>query len=157
MQKRQRKQYIVATLRDGVLRRKIITQKERRRLDFKDVDVEIDESRGIVYVKNANGKIEEKHLAKRIWDLLVDIFWSEGDRYELLSNGNVNQVVRLLRAAFGDSKSRDPKDPDAKPGERFFITDANPTYSIRLNTRKTWRFIEVLAEAPKSVKEDCDS
>lgn len=148
MKKRQCKRYIVSTLREGVLNRKIMTQRQRRQLGYESVDVEIDEPNGVVRIKDGKGKIKDFHLAKREWDLLLEVFWSLGDRYELVSDPNVNQAVHLLWLAFGDSKNL----------EKYFKTRTRPTYAIWLNTENVvWRFVEVLAEAAKSTNEDCSS
>lgn len=142
MKNRQSKKYIIATLQDGVLTRQIMDQKRRNKITFDTVDVTIDEPKGFVYLKHNKGEIEEISLAKREWDLLLEIFWSEGDPYQLLSIGTINQAVRTLRRHFGDSKY----------AENYFRTCKTPTYRIWLNTQKTWRFIEVLAEATQPVE-----
>jgi hypothetical protein len=136
------KQYKVTTICNGQMAEDVMTRQERARLDPNDVDVQIDEPMRELWIKQINRKKSTTHQLGRIsgfsvylWDLLAEIVFSAGEVVQLKSEPYMNQRVRRLRRAFGDSK----KD------ECFFKTNAMP-YGIAINTERSWRYIEALAE-----------
>ena len=134
--------YKVTTVRDGQIHEEIITRRQRACLDPSNVDAHIDEPAREVFIKPHSDRkgeacrpIHVRGLGVYVWDLLAEAVFSAGEVVSLKSTAWMNSRVRRLRRLFGDSKSR----------ERFFKTRAMP-YGIAINTERTWRYIEVLAE-----------
>ena len=136
------KHYKITEIRAGQMTDRILTRRKRDALDPNDVDVQIDEPRREVSIKRRDGvksktrgPRKKRYLGNPEWRLLSDAVFLAGDLMELKQSERVHQWVSRLRRFFGDSKKR----------QRFFITTA-ALYAIAINTERTWRFIEALAE-----------
>ena len=134
--------YKVTTIRDGQMAEEVLTRQKRDNLDPNDVDTQIDETRRTISIKHKDGARSVTYGPENMpgfgegeWHLLSETVFSGGDLLRLEQDWSTHQRVSRLRRFFCDSKGR----------ERFFITTAKP-YSIALNTARSWRFIEALAE-----------
>jgi len=135
--------YKVTEIRDGQMTERVLTRQERDNLDPNNVDTQIDDTQRTISIKHKDGMKSVTYGPGDIpgfgeieWKLLTDVVFCGGDRLELKAKlCHVHQRVRRIRRLFGDSKKR----------ERFFITTAKP-YGIAINTARSWRFIEALAE-----------
>lgn len=131
-----KRKYLDSTFRKGLLRQKVISREQAMRMTGDDVDLQINEATGEASFKNKDGKRQKlQNLGTRLWTLLLDVLWAEGDLVELRSENHVNALVRRLRKAFSD---------DVKH-QWFFITRRDPSYALRANIQRNWRILEVLA------------
>ena len=135
---RRKKQYLATTVRNGEMDEAVLTNSERARLDPSDVDVHIDEAKREIWIKADNG---EAHPAQQAgfgayeWELLADAVFLAGDINPLESNRAMNARVRRIRRLFGDSKD-----------EQHYIRTTAVPYGIAINTERTWRYVEALAQ-----------
>jgi hypothetical protein len=141
--------YLVTTIHDCRTDQLVLTREERAGLRPDAVGVQIDEPKQLISIKHPGSEeIATYRIGKTRgfgvyeWDLLTDIVFSAGDFVELESARHVNQRVRRIRRLFGDSKDL----------ESFFVTTLMP-YGIALNPARTFRYIEILAEAPEQTVE----
>ena len=135
---RRKKQYLASTIRNGEIDQVVLTNPERARLDPNDVDVQIDEAKREIRIKADNDETRPEKQAgfgSYEWDLLADAVFSAGDIVRLRSNRAMNARVRRIRRLFSDSKDE----------QRYIRTTAVP-YGIAINTERTWRYIEALAQ-----------
>ena len=138
-----KRHYKVTVVCNGQMSEQILTRQERDKLDPNDVDVQIDEPRQEICIKHKGATKSACYHANdmagigiREWNLLVETVFSAGDVVPLDSLAHIHQRVARVRRLFRDSKDE----------EWFFITTIMPNYGIALNTNRSWRFIEVLAE-----------
>jgi len=129
--------YIVTTFKDRKLKQKIVTFNELQNIKQGETDLFINEKTREVSFQPPEGKrIDYKDDISGIgsyeWQLLLDILWAAGEWVELASENYINARVLRVRKAFGGSKQ--------KPW--FFQTRRNPTYAVRWNPDRSWRFIE---------------
>jgi hypothetical protein len=138
------KHYKMTEIRNGQMVERVLTRQQRDRLNPNDVDVQIDEPRHEISIKH-KGSTESKPykpgemrgIGTSEWNLLVEAVLSAGDVVELKrKDGCVHQRVRRLRRLFRDTKN----------AQWFLVTVAAASYGIAINTARSWRFIEALAE-----------
>ncbi len=139
---RPERQYLVTTIRNAEMKQAVRTNQERARLDPNDVDVQIDEPKREIWIKTQNGDgNDESRLTEKAgfggyeWDLLADAVFSGGDIVPLKSHRAMNARVRRIRRLFNDSKDR-----------QYHIRTTSVPYGIAINTERTWRYIEALAQ-----------
>ena len=145
--KRRKRQYLVTDCRNGESKEAIMTKEAVNKLNPNDVDLQINEANGEVYIKPKKGKMKKyadgiPALGYEAWKLLDDIIWSLGDYVTLESANYVNALIRRIRVAFGCDSNKD---------QWFFKTRRSP-YGIALNKDRSWRYIEVLAEADEATE-----
>jgi len=138
-----KRHYKVTTICNSQMSEQILTRQEREKLDPNDVDVQIDEPRQEMWIKHQGATKSTCYHANdmvgigiREWKLLVETVFSAGDVVALDSLPHIHQRVARLRRLFRDSKDE----------EWFLTTTIMPNYGIALNTNRSWRFIEILAE-----------
>lgn len=138
---RRKKQYLVTTIQDGEMSQAVFTNQERARLDPNEVDVQIDEAKREIWIKANNSGGSERRPEEQAgfgayeWDLLADAVFSGGDIVQLKSHRAINARVRRTRRLFNDSKD-----------EQAYIRTTSTPYGIAINTERTWRYIEALAQ-----------
>jgi hypothetical protein len=132
----------VTTILKSTVEERAVARRDRDRLDPSEVDVHIDETkRTVLITPQSNGKgasnrpREAPGLGPYVWELLTDLVFAAGERVPLKSNASTNTRIRRLRRAFGDSKTR----------QWFFVTTSMP-YEPSINTDRSWRIIERLAQ-----------
>ena len=136
--------YINTTFKFAKIVQVIITFNALQKIKQEESDLFINEATGEISYKPKKGKRKYfpkgmKGLGYRGWQLLLDILWAAGEWVELDSANHVNALVLRLRRAFKDSGKF----------QWFFETRKNPTYAIRWNPDRSWRFIEKKAETCK--------
>ena len=129
--------YIDTIFRCMKILQAIITFNALQKIKQEDTDLFINEATGEISYKPQKGK--RKYFSKGIpglgwrgWRLLLDVVWAAGEWVELDSANHVNAMILRLRRAFEDNGS----------DQWFFETRRNPTYAIRWNPNRSWRFIE---------------
>ena len=136
------KKYIDTTFKNRRLQQVILVFNTLQKIKQEDTDLFINEATGENSYQPKKG--ERKYFSKIIpclgprgWQLLLDIVWAAGEWVELDSMNHVNVLVFRLRKIFGDDGNE----------QWFFETRKNPTYAIRWNPKRSWRFIEKKAQA----------
>ncbi|MEJ2700934.1 MAG: hypothetical protein P8Z79_00680 [Sedimentisphaerales bacterium] len=144
--KRRKNRYIVTTIFNGEMKEQVMSRAERANLDPKDVDVQIDEPRGEIWIKYQEGeapvryRFSEVHIGGYEQKLLADAFFSAGDIVLLESGRYMNQRIARLRRLFKTSKE-----------DETFLRTTNIPYGLAINTERCWRYVEALAEPASTV------
>ena len=135
--RRSNQKYIDSTFKDKRLRQSVTTFDKLQKIKQEDTDLFINEVTGEISYKPKKGK--RKYFSKGVpglgyrgWQRLLDIVWATSEWVELNSANHVNAMILRLRRSFKDNG----KD------QWFFETRINPTYAIRWNPSRSWRFIE---------------
>jgi len=129
--------YIVTTFKDRKLKQKIVTFNELQKIKQDETDIFINEpAREVSFQPQEGERINYEDdipdIGSYEWLLFLDVLWSASEWVELDSANCINARVLRLRKAFGGSK----KEP------WLFQTRRNPTYAIRWNPSRSWRFVE---------------
>jgi hypothetical protein len=133
--------YIVTTFKDRKLKQSIVTFNELQKIKQEETDLFINEpAREVSYQSQEGKRIDYEDgipcVGSYEWRLLLDILWAAGEWVDLDSANYINARVLRVRKAFSGSK----KTP------WLFQTRRNPTYAIRWNPSRSWRFLEKKAE-----------
>jgi len=133
--------YIVTTFENRKLKQKIVTFNELQKIKQEETDLFINEpAREISFQPQEGERIDYEDDIPGVgpyeWQLLLDTIWAASEWHGLPSANYINARVLRLRKAFSGSKK--------KPW--LFQTRRNPTYAIRWNPSRSWRFLEKKAE-----------
>jgi len=146
-------EYLVATYRGGKITEERMTRDEKAKLNPEDVDFHCDDSTGQFRIQREDGTALDyfadlPQAGETHRRLLLDLMWQPGQllcpqklfrglrgapRY--LRSLLIARLARLRRA-FGESAE--------KPW--YFLTRRSP-YSVCWNAKRSWRFVERLAQA----------
>lgn len=129
--------YIVTTFKDRKLKQKIATFNDLQNIKQEETDIFINEAtREVSYRLQEGERIyyfeDIPGIGSYEWLLFLDVLWATSEWVDLDSANYINARVLRVRKAFGGSKK--------KPW--FFQTRRNPTYAIRWNPSRSWRFVE---------------
>lgn len=141
--KKANQKYIVTTFKDRKLKQVVVTFNELQNIKQEETDLFINEPTQEVSFQPPEGERiycgggDIPGVGAYEWKLFLDILWAVCEWFVLDSKGSVNARVHRLKKAFGGSKQE----------PWFFQTCRNPTYAIRWNPNRSWRFVERKAEA----------
>jgi len=135
--KKPNQKYIVTTFKDRKLKQKIVTFNELQKIKQDETDIFINEpAREVSFQPQEGERINYEDdipdIGSYEWLLFLDVLWAASEWVELDSANYINARVLRLRKAFGGSKKM----------PWLFQTRRNPTYAIRWNPARSWRFIE---------------
>jgi hypothetical protein len=136
--------FIVTTFKNNVFAQKIVTFNELQKVKKESMRLYVNEETGEVSYQPTEGDRKSLNngdpgLGFYEWLLLIDTMWVLDGWHELTQANFMNARVCRLRAEFGDSGYE----------QWMFETRKKPKYSIRLNPKISWMFIEKKAEAPE--------
>ena len=142
------KHYRVTTVQIGVLSQTIATEAEIPKLK-EGMDFFVNLANGEAIINPPFGEIIKYEdgipgWGFEAWELTKASILASGDYVKLSSDNPSAGMVRTLRAACGDTFEL----------QHFFRTRRNPSYGIKINTKRCWRVVESLEHAPSSAESE---